>query len=597
MNQDCTSHDSIGSVDTDVPLVHDIGDCENTLSEINMKGRDNGHSEVGETDAVCTSNDYVVDGQTNACEEKEEIDGFVSTGAPIQCNEIFTCPICLCENNHAYQFSDLNDGKNQSLDSHQDEPKAGTPFLKLASSCNHSFCVPCLYAYIHSKLMDGKVDIKCCHFQLSDNEEDFHACNVPMKEEDIHRLIFTQGCNKESVLKDWCDKKDEVQEYLFCNKKIIINNQGTKSNTNNTTSPDELWTRFKKLQFDHKHGKDTVRRCPKCEEAQLFDVESMKEYQSNLLHTIKSDSLLAENRTHSRGTNGSRMVRQLERLSYLLRGRQENASTAGSGPPSATNIDTRGAKSSAATVEGNVSEILKESGNNISLSSENKDTSSCDPPNNLEHSTSSLMAKDTANGANPPQSSSPSLLKSTTPIVICQSCDTEFCYFHSNAHPDTTCEDYHKKNLEHDRANLEYANHTLHVKPCPNCGISVSKEGGCNQIKCGNCETHFCWLCSATVDDGAFPEHFRWWNLNGCPNMQLDESDEPYRCTFCAAKTLSVIQLIVLGVPSLVLALLTMLICPCLVRGSGGTNRERILNCVSFWGSFLSTLILFPFTW
>lgn len=23
------------------------------------------------------------------------------------------------------------------------------------------------------------------------------------------------------------------------------------------------------------------------------------------------------------------------------------------------------------------------------------------------------------------------------------------------------------------------------------------------------------------IDDGAFPEHFRWWNLNGCPNMQV----------------------------------------------------------------------------
>ena len=115
-------------------------------------------------------------------------------------------------------------------------------------------------------------------------------------------------------------------------------------------------------------------------------------------------------------------------------------------------------------------------------------------------------------------------------------------------------------------------------------------------MKCSSCNTHFCWLCSAIVDDGPFPDHFRWWNLKGCPNMQLDESTEPRMCTRVFAKVLSVLQLIILGVPSVALSIISMLICPCLVPGCGSNMRERVRNCVSFWGSCLSTVIMLPFT-
>ena len=33
------------------------------------------------------------------------------------------------------------------------------------------------------------------------------------------------------------------------------------------------------------------------------------------------------------------------------------------------------------------------------------------------------------------------------------------------------------------------------TKPCPNCHGSVEKNGGCNHMKCTNCEHHFCWIC------------------------------------------------------------------------------------------------------
>jgi NADH:ubiquinone oxidoreductase subunit 6 (subunit J) len=117
--------------------------------------------------------------------------------------------------------------------------------------------------------------------------------------------------------------------------------------------------------------------------------------------------------------------------------------------------------------------------------------------------------------------------------------------------------------------------------------------------------------------------------------MQLDESNEPMRCTLLGAKTLSIFQLIVLGIPAVVLTLLSIIVCPCVVLGCGTTNRERgeyavvggirftfhptgvctslvitskvsrnlcplpstsVVNFISFWGSFLSSLFLFPFT-
>ena len=187
-------------------------------------------------------------------------------------------------------------------------------------------------------------------------------------------------------------------------------------------------------------------------------------------------------------------------------------------------------------------------------------------------------------------------VKSKSPVVTCNNCNAEFCYFHSNAHPGQSCVSYIAATSEADRTNIEYANRVLRVKPCPNCGISVSKEGGCNQIKCSSCGTHFCWLCSAIVDSGPFPDHFRWWNLSGCPNMQLDESIEPMRCTVIGARVISVLQLLILGIPALALSLASMLVCPCLLPGCGTNMRERVTNCVSFWGSCLSTLIMLPFT-
>ncbi len=57
--------------------------------------------------------------------------------------------------------------------------------------------------------------------------------------------------------------------------------------------------------------------------------------------------------------------------------------------------------------------------------------------------------------------------------------------------------------------------------------------------------------------------------------MQLDENQEPWRCAILGARLLSVFQILVLGLPAVVLTYVSMILCPCFIPGCGRTNRER----------------------
>lgn len=39
-------------------------------------------------------------------------------------------------------------------------------------------------------------------------------------------------------------------------------------------------------------------------------------------------------------------------------------------------------------------------------------------------------------------------------------------------------------------------------RPCPSCGVNISKISGCNHITCFSCQFHFCWLCSGKFGSG-----------------------------------------------------------------------------------------------
>jgi len=470
----------------------------------------------------------------------------------------YTCPVCLLDS----PIMKREEGHHQDLIEERrgcsvETNEAGIPVFTLAATCQHKFCAPCLRAYVQSKLLVGDSEIPCCHFHTtaaSSDERQPKLCNVTLAKCDIEQLIHMDYFRRDSFVNDWCDSRV----------------RNTAQDNNNERGSDELWVKYKKVAFDHLHGKDTVRRCPNCDEATLFDVDAMKELQSKF-QSGSSAGVASAGVAPAVGT-GRRM--RLDRFFGIVRHPQDsNNETAATGN---VNNGTGGKPNPQDSVDQD-SKVAEEEDE--------------EQPAVLPREGNS-GAEENANN----QIDEEAPVKSKSPVVTCDKCNTEFCYFHSNAHTGQSCLSYIAAASEADRTNIEYANRVLGVKPCPNCGISVSKEGGCNQIKCSSCGTHFCWLCSTIVDDGPFPDHFRWWNLSGCPNMQLDESIEPMRCTVIGARIISVLQLLILGIPALALSLASMLVCPCLLPGCGTNMRERVINCVSFWGSCLSTLIMLPFT-
>ncbi|KAL9190345.1 hypothetical protein ACHAXT_007556 [Thalassiosira profunda] len=569
----------------------------------------------------------------------------------------FTCPICLGDS----PVDDDNSGDGDN------------PSFPLAS-CHHRFCALCLRAYVRSKLMDGESALRCCHFKLSLFEEDFCPCDAVIQDGDVYKLLHEHGAQKPDS-DDWCCEEDGTfLPSLFGGSQ--------KECQERNMSGAKLWEKYQKLKFDHRHGKDVVRRCPKCDKAQLFDEEAMKQYQST--HLTEKSTTSPSNGGEIAPTN--RFERALGLIRHGQRGVSNDVAASTNTPKKAdamkreeaegcnkaielgqepepperleAHADTRavrkrytelrksglstqeamakaradlgldaldGANGATEGAEGpedsndgisdgmeggdDLASVMLSGGDagagagtgtaiedkqSAESGSKDSDAKAQDEGNYDECSEECKTPEGTLNASEPGEATS--LVKSTTPTVKCKKCDTEFCYFHSNAHAGKSCVEYHKKSAEQERSNVEYASRVLRAKPCPTCGIAVSKEGGCNQMKCESCGTYFCWICLKVVDDGAFPEHFRWWNLRGCANMQLDEHSEPLSCTIWAARLLSVFQIVVLGVPALVLTLVSMLLCPCLIPGCGNTNRERVVNAVSFWGSFLSSMLLLPFT-
>ena len=110
-------------------------------------------------------------------------------------------------------------------------------------------------------------------------------------------------------------------------------------------------------------------------------------------------------------------------------------------------------------------------------------------------------------------------------MIICEKCGHSYCSIHGDQHLNTTCLEFEKM---HYRENL--INTTLIAKitkPCPKCKIPIQKRSGCNHMKCPQCETSFCWLCTQEIEDSAFPEHFQKRNAkSGCKGKQFDQQEE-----------------------------------------------------------------------
>jgi hypothetical protein len=68
------------------------------------------------------------------------------------------------------------------------------------------------------------------------------------------------------------------------------------------------------------------------------------------------------------------------------------------------------------------------------------------------------------------------------PSMVCDKCGEVYCFFHGLAHSaDETCAQYEAKNAHETELNAKVLQ--ISSKPCPKCGVHISKIGGCNHMK------------------------------------------------------------------------------------------------------------------
>jgi hypothetical protein len=91
--------------------------------------------------------------------------------------------------------------------------------------------------------------------------------------------------------------------------------------------------------------------------------------------------------------------------------------------------------------------------------------------------------------------------------ATCEHCDTDFCCLcgelYTLDHAKMKCGPYKKWKQENDddsislKTFIEKQSEIGVLKPCPSCKRNVEKTGGCNDMRCTNCDTRFCWECSS----------------------------------------------------------------------------------------------------
>lgn len=188
--------------------------------------------------------------------------------------------------------------------------------------------------------------------------------------------------------------------------------------------------------------------------------------------------------------------------------------------------------------------------------------------------------------------------------IICDSCSYKYCYHHGGAHEGGTCEMYNQSIEKELSLSNEFI--ALSSKPCPGCGVLLTKSSGCNHMVCTQCNTNFCWLCGIKIEPAVFPSHFQWWTAGSCANMQMNEDINPSWRTRLYARTLSILEIVILGPITVVATVSTYVSCCCFVPSAlaaQGTPESTLSekfalltsNCFSLWGMiFIFLLFLLP---
>jgi len=102
------------------------------------------------------------------------------------------------------------------------------------------------------------------------------------------------------------------------------------------------------------------------------------------------------------------------------------------------------------------------------------------------------------------------------PAMVCSKCGEQYCFFHSNAHPNMSCGDYSRAQLRADMKSVATIKST--ARKCPKCYAYTEKNGGCNHMTCQHCGENWCWLCGRHLTDNHYEDP-----INGCIGGQFVE--------------------------------------------------------------------------
>ena len=114
-------------------------------------------------------------------------------------------------------------------------------------------------------------------------------------------------------------------------------------------------------------------------------------------------------------------------------------------------------------------------------------------------------------------------------LAICEDCGFAFCSrcqqsWHGEFIRCNVKRDESELSAE-EAASLKYLE--FHTSPCPTCDAPAQKTHGCNHMICFICKTHFCYLCSAWLDESNPYAHFNMKGANQCYQRlwELEEGD------------------------------------------------------------------------
>lgn len=88
------------------------------------------------------------------------------------------------------------------------------------------------------------------------------------------------------------------------------------------------------------------------------------------------------------------------------------------------------------------------------------------------------------NGRECPRCNHMQIGSESNPTMMCEGCGNIYCYVHGGAHgAEQTCVQYDAKNAFENELNAKIIGSSS--KPCPECGMHISKIGGCNHMQVG----------------------------------------------------------------------------------------------------------------